>query len=139
MVSDEVRKLAERTQSCTSEIQGMMAGMIKSNDALAARMVAVVGQVASGVRNATEAGQSMERIVADAARVGEVVGEISTGLGEQSIAANDISRHVERISRMTEGSAALTALVSREVDGLRDVSTALTGIVERFRIPAASA
>jgi methyl-accepting chemotaxis protein len=133
VVSDEVRKLAERTQTSTSEIQEMMNGMLESKNALSARMEAAVQRVASGVANATEAGASIERIIADAERVGAVVGEISSALDEQSAAATDIARHVEQITSMTDGTASITAAVAREVEYLRGVAGALTTIVERFR------
>ena len=133
VVSDEVRRLAERTQTSTSEIQGMMTGMLESRDALVARIDTVVERVASGVSNATEAGASIERLVADARRVGSVVDEIAAALAEQNVAANDISRHVERISGMTENTARTTTVVAREIDALRRVSGALDGLVARFR------
>ena len=90
----------------------------------------MVGQIRA---NATEAGASIERIIADAERVGAVVGEISSALDEQSAAATDIARHVEQITSMTDGTASITAAVAREVEYLRGVAGALTTIVERFR------
>jgi methyl-accepting chemotaxis protein len=139
VVSDEVRKLAERTQTSTSEIQGMMTSMLESRDALAARIDTVVERVASGMSNAAEAGESIERLVADARRVGTVVDEIAAALAEQNVAANDISRHVERISGMTESAAATTAVVAREIDALHRVSGALDSLVSRFHTGAAAA
>ncbi|MBL8382559.1 MAG: methyl-accepting chemotaxis protein [Burkholderiales bacterium] len=133
VVSDEVRKLAERTQKSTSEIQDMMSGMLDSKSALAARMDAAVSRVASGVANVTEAGESIEHIVADAERVGTVVTEISAALEEQSQAAADIARNVESITGMSDSSVAVSTAVSRDIENLRGVASALTGIVARFR------
>ena len=133
VVSDEVRKLAERTQTSTSEIQGMMAAMVESRDALATRLTVLVQKVASGVANASLAGESIDRIRSDAGRVDAAVSQIAAALEEQSSAAGSISRHVDDIARLTEGTVSITGAVTRDVERLQGVSGALDEIVGRFR------
>ena len=105
VVADEVRKLAERTASATSEINQMSAkiGEVASN-ALSS-MDKVVKTTRQGVGDAETAQVSIKNIQSGFGEVGSVIDEIAPALAEQNAAATELAKNTERVSQMSEENA----------------------------------
>ncbi|GAB3247931.1 methyl-accepting chemotaxis protein [Chitinimonas naiadis] len=133
VVADEVRKLAERTTSATSEIGGKIAGIQKSAQQAAGTMGSAVQRVSNGVEYAQEAGRTVETITSDAHLVENEVQSISTALKEQDQAGHQIAAAVEQIANMVERNSLAAEHTSQHARDLEGIATSMRQEIARFR------
>jgi PAS domain S-box-containing protein len=134
VVADEVRKLAERTATATSEIAKMIADIQSGMQNAVSSMETGVAQVDQGVELANEAGAAIKRIRDSAVRVVDVVSNISEALNEQSLATDNIAQHVARIAQMSEENNELAQQSSGGAHRLLSTATEMQNTVSRFAV-----
>lgn len=134
VVADEVRKLAERTATSTTEIGDMVAAIQGGTKAAVADMEAGVARVGKGVELAREAGGSMTEVERGAEQVRATVTDISVALNEQSTAAADMARNVEHIAQMAEQNSAAVSATATTAQRLEALSRALQHEVAHFQV-----
>ena len=133
VVADEVRKLAERTGSATTEIQKLIDSMrsevehtAKSMDATRQETTHSLGLVAR-VRDAlTEIGQGVQR---NSERMMEIV----SATREQDAAIQNIAQNVENISSMAEKNNAAAQQSTELSHGLRALGGQLQSGIAHFK------
>ena len=133
VVADEVRKLAERTGSATTEIQKLIDSMrsevehtAKSMDATRQETTHSLGLVAR-VRDAlTEIGQGVQR---NSERMMEIV----SATREQDAAIQNIAQNVENISSMAEKNNAAAQQSTELAHGLRALGGQLQSGIAHFK------
>jgi methyl-accepting chemotaxis protein len=119
VVSDEVRKLAERTASATTEIEQMIQAIQSDTAASVEAMNNALPTVGEGVRLAGTAADLLSAIEQGASRTLDRVADIAVATREQSTAATSITRSVEEISNMTARTTANVqgaATIARELE-----------------------
>ena len=134
VVADEVRKLAERTASSTTQITAMIDKVQVASRHAVGEMENSVQQVESGVTLARQAEQSIAAIQVGSTHVADAVNEISEAIREQGAAAREIAQNVERVAQMTEqgsNTSQASALLAADVNVL---SRELRLLAETFRI-----
>ena len=98
VVADEVRKLAEKTMSATSEVGASIQGIQNS----AAGNIQRVGEAARSAGEATDlagtSGEALHEIVQLAGRTSALIAAIATAAEEQSSTSEEINRAVEEIN-----------------------------------------
>jgi methyl-accepting chemotaxis protein len=115
VVADEVRKLADRTTKATEEIADSIKAIQSETGEAVARMNAGTAQVETGVQRATQAGDSLQKIVASAKSVADMIQSIAAAAEEQSAASEEVSRSIESINAVANqakegaGQAAIAA------------------------------
>ena len=134
VVADEVRKLAERTGSATSEIGGMIDAIQRETTSVVETMQAGGDKVAQGVKLADEAGCALEKIKTQALDAVTSVNAIAAATREQQAASVDIARNVERIAQMAEESGIATHESAESAKQLEALATALQARVARFTL-----
>ncbi len=134
VVADEVRKLAERTATATSEIAKMINDIQQGMQNAVGSMETGVAQVDRGVELANEAGEAIQRIRESAGRVVEVVANISTALNAQNQATENITGHVNKIARMSEENNSLALESSGGAHRLLETATEMQNTVSRFAV-----
>ncbi|SCK13226.1 methyl-accepting chemotaxis protein [Vogesella sp. LIG4] len=102
VVADEVRQLAERTTQSTQEITGIVTRIQNEAQQAVDSMNSAALQVESGVRAASEAGDSLQDIRDGARQVEQAVVGIADALREQSTASMDIAHNVERVAQQAD-------------------------------------
>lgn len=125
VVATEVRSLSQRSASAAKEIKNLI------NDS--------VGRIEAGSLLVSEAGATMEKVVASVHRVTEVVAEISVAGQEQSQGISAVSRAVTEMDQGTQQNAALVEQASAAADSLRDQANKLSSLVQTFVLADASA
>ena len=120
VVADEVRKLAERTASATSEINQMSFKIGEvANNALSG-MDKVVQNTKQGVSDAESAQASIKNIQSGFGEVSGVIDDIAVALQEQNAAATELANSTERVSQMSEedsGAAQNLLGLANELEG----------------------
>ena len=130
VVADEVRKLAERTSSATTEIGASIAAIRNDTDITVSAIMASAEQAHEGALLAGRAAESLEQIHRRAQESLENVQAIATATRQQVAAGADISAHVARIAGDIKGNhaAAEQALnwagqLEQMAGSLKDVGT----------------
>ena len=134
VVADEVRKLAERTGSATSEIGSMIDAIQRETSSVVETMQAGGDKVVQGVKLADEAAAALEKINAQTLEAVASVNAIASATREQQAASSDIARNVERIAQMTEESGAAAHHSADAAQNLERLATGLQARVGRFKL-----
>ncbi len=134
VVADEVRKLAERTTSATSEVSESINEIQSETKQAVNSIKSCQSEMATGVSFAKEAGESLSSILDANAAVNTEISGIAAATDEQSAACSSISENIENIS----------GLIERSSEGVRESATAsamlstsaeeLQSLVTRFRV-----
>ena len=133
VVADEVRKLAERTSSSTSEISGMIEAIQGEVGRAVDNLKANNEQVAQGKSLAEQVAATLARINQGARITMERINDISSAASEQGTASNDIARNVEKIAQMTEENSAAITQASSTARDLEALATRLHADVAQFK------
>ncbi|MHC1790483.1 methyl-accepting chemotaxis protein [Solidesulfovibrio sp.] len=133
VVADEVRKLAEKTMTATSEV-GNAVRAIQSG---AKSSIDGVEGAARAVDQATDlAGRSgavLEEIVAIVESSADQVRSIATASEEQSAASEQINRAVEDINRISDDTAQAMARAAGSVEELAEQAENLSRLVDSLK------
>jgi len=134
VVADEVRKLADRTTKATEEIGESITAIQTETDRAVQRMTAGTDQVQIGVEKATQAGQSLEQIVAGAQEVAGMIQSIAAAAEEQSAASEQVSRGIQSVSTVTNQSAEGASQSAMAASQLSTKAEELQALVGRFKL-----
>ncbi len=134
VVADEVRRLAERTTHATQEVTASVRAIQEETTQAVERMSLGTGNVAEGVRLASEAGESLRGIVRSASSVREVIQAIAAAAEQQSVAANEIARRIETVNASSGQTAQGTEQAVAAASQLASRAEQLRGLVGRFSL-----
>ena len=136
VVADEVRKLAERTASATSEISTMIGGIQSETGRAVAAMQKGSVQVAEGVSYANQAGEALHDINHSVAEAVNRIHEIATATRSHTAQSEQITTQVERIAELAQSNNASLQETSQSVHALLEQSKNLEQVVGRFHLTA---
>lgn len=134
VVADEVRKLAERTASSTSEITGVVDTIRTQTEAAVASM----GQVEQEVQACSDlnrlTGDALEQIVKAANEVTGLVSQIADSTREQTLSSEDVARNMEEITALTEEDSVSLRQVGVAAAEVSLLANELQQLVGKFRV-----
>ncbi|MFI4882320.1 MAG: methyl-accepting chemotaxis protein [Phycisphaerales bacterium JB064] len=134
VVADEVRKLADRTTQATEQVSNTIRAIQSETKVAVENMDSGTQWVEQGVERATEAGQSLERIVTNAREVASKIQSIAAASEEQSAASGEISKGVDSISNVSTQAANGAAEAARAAGHLSAKSEQLKQLVGQFKV-----
>jgi len=112
VVSTEVLKLAERSQTAAAEISKLSA---------------------SSVEVAEKAGEMLTRIVPDIQKTAELVQEISAASNEQNSGADQINKAIQQLDQVIQENASATEEMASTAEELSSQAVQLQDIIGFFR------
>ncbi len=124
VVASEVRSLAQRSAEAAKEIKGLIG--------------ASVDKVETGSKLVTDAGTTMNEIVASVQRVSDIIGEITASAAEQSDGIGQVNTAVNQLDQMTQQNAALVEESAAAAESLKDQALRLAEVVSSFRLAGGS-
>jgi methyl-accepting chemotaxis protein len=134
VVADEVRKLAERTSSATSEISQMIGSIQGEVDNAVESMNRANDKVNVGLRHSLEAGEQLKSIVKSITDLQDLAQQIATATEEMSATSEAINGDIQAVAggarNISDGSNQI-AQSSLELAGL---AGQLKSVGDRFRI-----
>ncbi len=102
VVADEVRKLAERTQSATNEISNVIANIQNDIQSTVKEASSAAEYVNNQNKLTEEANKSFDKILNTVQEVNALIGSISAAIEEQSATTSEISSSIENLSEDTQ-------------------------------------
>ena len=133
VVADEVRKLAEKTMSATTEV----GASIKSIQMSAESNIHSVKEAGKSVAEATElagtSGSALREIVAMASQNSALIASIATAAEQQSATSEEINRSIEEINKIAYETAEGMAQSTPAVRDLSCTAHELKQLLEQLR------
>lgn len=134
VVADEVRKLAERTSTSTTEIASVVDAIkIETGNAVTA-MGNIESEVQNGATLSKITGEALKEIVAAAAKAMELVGSIALSTKEQASATDDVAHNLEGISVVNEQNEASVRDVGKMAEEVASIASELQEMVSQFKV-----
>jgi methyl-accepting chemotaxis protein len=134
VVADEVRTLAQRTQTSTQEIQAMIGKLRTSTRSAVDVMDRSHARAKMSVEKATQTSEVIEEIVVSVSTMMGLNKKIALAANEQSIVTSKINANTKIISDVTDQTAAGGEKVSQSNDLMVDLSQKLASMVNQFRL-----
>ncbi|SNT30935.1 methyl-accepting chemotaxis protein-1, serine sensor receptor [Noviherbaspirillum humi] len=120
VVAAEVRSLAQRSGAAAKEIEGLITASVET--------------VSAGSRLVTEAGSTMEEVVASVQRVTGIMGDILTASREQGAGIEQVNHAVSEMEQVTQQNAALVEQAAAAARSMQEQAMQLTEAVSAFRV-----
>ena len=134
VVADEVRSLAQRTQTSTVEIEGMI-GKFTQGTSEAVRSMKECSEFGDASRTtAIEATKRVEEIQSAMENVNDMNQQIATAAEEQSCTSKDLSENTALIHGLTEITVASSSRVSVTSEELATLSISLKEKIAHFTL-----
>ncbi|WP_109512073.1 methyl-accepting chemotaxis protein [Pseudomonas ovata] len=134
VVADEVRSLAHHTQQATEEIRGVIEALQQGATQAAQTMLVSHDMGSRSVAVATEAGASLQAVVARIGQIDDVNLTVAAATEQQSTAVEQLNRDVHEISRLNEHSTDNLAATLQACAQLDNEAGRLSAIVATFRL-----
>ncbi|MBF0564195.1 MAG: methyl-accepting chemotaxis protein [Nitrospirae bacterium] len=134
VVADEVRKLAERTATATSQISGMIGGIQKDVSKAVSSMDEATKRVETGVEYVTNAGSALNDIVQGVNSLQSMVQQIATATEEMSTVSETITSDIATIANVSKDTSASSGQIANSASGLSSLSAGLQELVSQFRV-----
>lgn len=134
VVADEVRGLAQRTQSATAEIESLIGNLQRIADETAQYMQHCQTSSQQSVAGVSEAGKAVVRIVGMIEQINGMNQQIAAAAEEQSTVAEQIGQSIVAVRDSSAQSAEAFAATQRESESLARTSEALRENIARFQL-----
>lgn len=134
VVADEVRTLASRTGQSTDEIQSMISKLQEGTRAAVDAVKASQTLSVSTVEQASSANNSLNEIERLVSVITEMNSQIARATEQQTQAADEVNLRINDLSQSTEQSLDNTKQLNSASDKLKQSSTELSSIVNRFKL-----
>jgi len=134
VVADEVRTLAARTATATTEIQNMIQGLQNTAEESVQTMNSGVSLAHDGVEKADAAGQALQEIRQSVTSITDMTHQIASATEEQAAVVQEMDRNLIKVNELTEA----TRSGSREADEVSAAvdaqGKALLQLAGRFKV-----
>ncbi|MDO6611683.1 methyl-accepting chemotaxis protein [Shewanella sp. 1_MG-2023] len=134
VVADEVRTLAQRTQSSTDDIK-RMTERLKSGAQLAVKtMQRGMVSAEESVNEVEHAGKELQQIVADVDIIDNMNQQIASATHEQAAVAEEVNQNAMRISEIYSQTQKIAESLSLLNDSLLEDAAAMSEQVQKFTL-----
>ena len=134
VVADEVRSLAQRTQSSAAEIETLISNLVASAESSVSSMKTGNKLAEQTLERAQLAGTVIQEMAKAVEEIRQYNSQIATAAEEQSSVAEEINQNVVSIRDVGDQSAASTEQVSAASDELARLAEGLNTQVARFKV-----
>lgn len=134
VVADEVRTLASKTQSSTTEIREMIERLQSGSHEAVEMMAAGTNQANTAVAQANDASHALERITEIVSVIRDRTNQIAAASEQQSAATRQIENNIDRISSVATHTAESSSRITTNTGNLAEMAARMAELVGRFRV-----
>lgn len=134
VVADEVRSLAQRTQSSATEIETLIGNLVSSAETSVNSMETGNRLAEQTLERAEVAGGTIREMAEAVEEIRQYNSQIATAAEQQSSVAEDINQNVTQIRDVGDQSAASTEQVSAASEELARLAEGLSTQIARFKV-----
>ncbi|SON53002.1 methyl-accepting chemotaxis protein [Vibrio tapetis] len=134
VVADEVRTLADRTTTATQEIAKSIEAIQSETQMAVERMESGTEHVNEGMTLVTQAGKSLDDIVAGTDVVSGMIDSIAAASEEQSQASAEVSKNVISVSEVSKNANSQASQTASSARELAQHAEQLKGLVSQFTL-----
>ena len=134
VVADEVRALAGRTRTSTSEINEMLARLQKGVSAAVAAMEKTKHSCQATVAKTFKVNEGLDGMADSVVLINDLSTQIATAAEEQSAVSEEINSNMVAVRHIVEELVQGSAQSERGVEALVDSNAKLIAVVRRFKL-----
>ncbi|WP_022670591.1 methyl-accepting chemotaxis protein [Hippea alviniae] len=134
VVADEVRKLAEKTQSATEEIRAMITKIQNDTKTAVEKTRQASEMILEEEKKAEEDKKNIEEIVEKTNRVVEEINSTSAATEELSSTFSEMDMQIKDIAQAAEENIKAVEEVSRAAEELNRITVQVENMVNRFKV-----
>lgn len=134
VVADEVRALAQKTQSSTERIERIVGELRAGTGAAVSTIEASRERARAARERADEASRALDAIDAGVQEITDLTAQIATATEEQSSVSDEINRNILSITEVASTSAASVSQVAGSGRQLTELAGELQALSGRFRV-----
>jgi len=134
VVADEVRSLARKTVSATSDIGGIIDDLKQQTQKMDELMISGIAVSAEGERQASQAVDAVESITTSMDQLSAQMNQVAVAIEETSATTEEIATKIEDIHRHTGETRDLRLSMERHADELARQAQVLSESTGQFRI-----
>lgn len=134
VVADEVRNLAQSTQTATVEIQDMISHLQQSASSAVDMMEKSVVGAADGAELVTHAGDELDGIVEQVTTINDMNLQIATAAEQQSSVAGEMSQNLSNVRELVEGSVVVVTELLETSEEMQKNAEELDTKIQLFKV-----
>lgn len=134
VVADEVRNLAQSTQTATVEIQEMISQLQSSANSAVELMEKSVVEAADGAELVTNAGEELNGIVEQVNNINDMNFQIATAADQQSSVAEEMNQNLNNVRELVEASVVVVTELLETSEIMQSNAEELDEKIQSFKV-----
>ncbi|MCH5145949.1 methyl-accepting chemotaxis protein [Desulfovibrio sp. QI0442] len=133
VVADEVRKLAEKTMSSTTDVGNAIAAIQQSAGQSIQQVEKAVGNISEATEYSNKSGEALKEIVGMVDQTADEVRAIAAASEQQSATSEEINRSVADVNHIAASTSQSMQVAMKELESLRALARSLMDLIDHMK------